>query len=82
MFQKQKAARKRLLEILMLAGLTGLEPATSGVTERTRLGHYRDTKSIEAQLEYSFKLELCKLTYKMFIENGENGNHSLRANND
>ena len=34
MFQKQKAARKRLLEILMLAGLTGLEPATSGVTGR------------------------------------------------
>lgn len=31
---KQKAARKRLLEILMLAGLTGLEPATSGVTGR------------------------------------------------
>lgn len=60
--------------------MKGFEPATSGVTERTRLGHYRDTKSIEAQLKYRFDLELCKLTYKIFIENDENGNRSLRAN--
>ena len=32
--QNKKAARRRLLEILMLAGLPGLEPATSGVTGR------------------------------------------------